>query len=92
MDRHDTTLFGKSGAYAQAFALFNCAIAGGVVVGPLWTSLATDPLGWGNMNLCLAVFALSGTMVVVSHVIPSRPFALLVSSIGFGVSESYVKT
>ena len=62
----DPTIFGKNGAYAQAFALFNCALAGGTVVGPLWTSLMTSRLGWGNMNLCLAAFALTGTVAVVS--------------------------
>lgn len=66
MGQRDTTLFGPGGAYAQAFALFNCAIAAGTVLGPLWTSFALQALGWGNMNLCLAVLASSGIVVVVS--------------------------
>lgn len=66
MGQHDTTLFGPGGAYAQAFALFNCAIAAGTVLGPLWTSFALKALGWGNMNLCLASVALLGIFMVVS--------------------------
>ena len=66
MGRHDTNLFGPGGAYAQAFALFNCAIAAGTVLGPLWTSFALKALGWGNMNLCLAVLSLLGIALVVS--------------------------
>lgn len=45
MGRQDTTLVG--GAYAQAFALFNCAIAAGIVLRPLWTSFALQALGVG---------------------------------------------
>jgi hypothetical protein len=29
-------------AYAQAFALFNCGIASGTVLGPLWVSSMSD--------------------------------------------------
>jgi hypothetical protein len=32
-------------AYAQAFALFNCGIASGTVLGPLWMS-SMSILGW----------------------------------------------
>lgn len=66
MGQDDPSLFGPGGAYAQAFALFNCAIAAGTVLGPLWTSFALKALGWGNMNLCLAIVALLGVILVVS--------------------------
>lgn len=69
MGRKQPELFGKTGAYAQAFALFNCAIAAGTVVGPFWTSFALEELGWGNTNLGLACLALSGTVIVVSAVL-----------------------
>jgi hypothetical protein len=85
--RRDPTLFGESGAYAQAFALFNCAISGGTVVGPLWTSFATHRLGWGNMNLCLAAFALTGIVMIVSFC--SLSLSLL-SLAGSGISATRV--
>ncbi|KAL8917555.1 MAG: hypothetical protein Q9172_005795 [Xanthocarpia lactea] len=66
MGRRRANLFGEAGAFAQAFALFNCAIAAGTVLGPLWTSWAEGALGWPNMNLCLAVFALTGAVIVAS--------------------------
>lgn len=70
MGQDDPSLFGPGGAYAQAFALFNCAIAAGTVLGPLWTSFGLKALGWGNMNLCLAVVALLGVAIVVSAFFP----------------------
>ncbi len=66
MDRQQADLFGDAGAFAQGFALFNCALAAGIVLGPLWTSFAEGGLGWANMNLCLAVFALTGAVIVAS--------------------------
>ncbi|KAL9601269.1 MAG: hypothetical protein Q9219_002674 [cf. Caloplaca sp. 3 TL-2023] len=50
-------LFGEKGAYAQAYGLFNCAFAGGMLVGPLWAGLVVEKEGWGTMSLTLGVFA-----------------------------------
>jgi len=66
MGRRRADLFGEAGAFAQGFALFNCALAAGTVLGPLWTSLAQGSLGWAIMNLCLAFFALTGIVIVAS--------------------------
>ena len=51
-------LFGEKGAYAQAYGLFNCAFAGGMLVGPLWAGSVVDKAGWGTMCLSLGVLAL----------------------------------
>ncbi|KAL9028586.1 MAG: hypothetical protein Q9196_003075 [Gyalolechia fulgens] len=50
-------LFGEKGAYAQAYGLFNCAFAGGMLVGPLWAGFVVEKTGWGTMCLTLGVLA-----------------------------------
>ncbi|KAL8721323.1 MAG: hypothetical protein Q9225_001983 [Loekoesia sp. 1 TL-2023] len=50
-------LFGERGAYAQAYGLFNCAFAGGMLVGPLWAGFVVEKAGWGIMCLTLGVLA-----------------------------------
>ena len=49
---------GRTGSYAQAFALFNCGIASGVVLGPLWMGFAVPDLGWMVATMTLGVLAL----------------------------------
>ncbi|KAL8950274.1 MAG: hypothetical protein Q9222_003678 [Ikaeria aurantiellina] len=56
-EEHHPGLFGEKGAYAQAYGLFNCAFAGGMLVGPLWAGTVVDKLGWGTMCLSLGVLA-----------------------------------
>ncbi|KAL8970458.1 MAG: hypothetical protein Q9183_001517 [Haloplaca sp. 2 TL-2023] len=51
-------LFGETGAYAQAYGLFNCAFAGGMLVGPLLAGSVVDKAGWGTMCLSLGILAL----------------------------------
>ncbi|KAL8871417.1 MAG: hypothetical protein Q9174_002741 [Haloplaca sp. 1 TL-2023] len=57
-EKHHPGLFGEKGAYAQAYGLFNCAFAGGMLVGPLWAGSVVDKAGWGTMCLSLGVLAL----------------------------------
>lgn len=56
-ERHHPGLFGEKGAYAQAYGLFNCAFAGGMLVGPLWAGFVVEKSGWGTMCLSLGVLA-----------------------------------
>lgn len=50
-------LFGRKGAYAQAYGLFNMAWAGGALVGPIWAGEVRDGAGWGTMAWSLGVLA-----------------------------------
>ncbi|KAL8769131.1 MAG: hypothetical protein Q9209_004765 [Squamulea sp. 1 TL-2023] len=50
-------LFGQKGAYAQAYGLFNCAFAGGMLVGPLWAGAVVEKQGWATMCLTLGILA-----------------------------------
>ncbi|KAL8713309.1 MAG: hypothetical protein Q9220_002508 [cf. Caloplaca sp. 1 TL-2023] len=61
-EEHHPGLFGEKGAYAQAYGLFNCAFAGGMLVGPLWAGAVVDKGGWGTMCLSLGVLAVFSAM------------------------------
>ena len=50
--------YGVNGAYAQAYALFNCAYAGGTLVGPLWSGLLVDRAGWSTMTWTLGLLSI----------------------------------
>ncbi|RMZ67379.1 vesicular amine transporter [Pyrenophora seminiperda CCB06] len=56
--------FGKGGAFAQAYALFNVAFAGGCMAGPLLAGFIAEDSGWPTMAAVLgtlsAVTALPG--------------------------------
>lgn len=56
-------IFGRRGAYATAYGLFNTAFAGGMLVGPIWGGFVTQGSGWGTMGWTLAVLALVGAGV-----------------------------
>ncbi|KAH0271348.1 MFS general substrate transporter, partial [Aureobasidium melanogenum] len=45
--------FGKNGAFAQAYGLFNMAYAAGTLVGPLLAGLVKQRAGWGTTTLVL---------------------------------------
>lgn len=51
--RHPPGFFGKNGAYAQAYSLFNMAWAGGCLVGPLLSGLVNQRAGWAVTTLIL---------------------------------------
>ena len=40
MEKEHPGILGKSGAYAQVYALFTCAIGAGFLAGPAWVSFA----------------------------------------------------
>lgn len=49
--------FGPGGAYAQAYALFNVAFAGGCMVGPLLAGFIAENEGWGTMAWVLGLLS-----------------------------------
>ena len=60
----ERTVTGDSrGAYAQAFALFNCGIASGTVLGPLWMSSTSD-WGWQVATIALGILSLSASLPI----------------------------
>ncbi|CAN9376943.1 unnamed protein product [Alternaria alternata] len=49
--------FGKGGAFAQAYALYNCAFAAGCMVGPLLAGFLVEDSGWGTMAAVLGALS-----------------------------------
>jgi MFS family permease len=49
--------FGSGGAYAQAYALFNVAFAGGCMIGPLAAGFIVEDRGWATMTWVLGLLA-----------------------------------
>ncbi|KAK3713327.1 hypothetical protein LTR37_008519 [Vermiconidia calcicola] len=56
--RHPPGFFGKNGAYAQAYSLFNMAWAAGCMIGPLLAGLTNEAHGWGTTTLILGCVSL----------------------------------
>ena len=68
-ERRAPGTFGPGGAYAQAFALFNCAMAAATLFGPVLAGWLRQTYGWGPMSAVLAVFAFSGAIPSVRPVL-----------------------
>lgn len=69
--------FGKNGPYAQLYGLNSLVFSAGLTVGPLLAGSLRDSIGYGNMNLVVAV--LSGITAVLSFVfIGGRPRVMTV--------------
>ena len=58
-------LFGPAGAYAQAYGLFDTALACGTMFGPAFVGFMYGKVGWKVAVLGLAVFCVSGCVPVV---------------------------
>ncbi|CAK3756241.1 MFS-type transporter [Lecanosticta acicola] len=56
--RRPAGFFGKYGAYAQSYALFNMAWAAGAMIGPLLAGLTSEASGWPTATLILGCVAL----------------------------------
>ncbi|KAM3425125.1 hypothetical protein BST61_g7088 [Cercospora zeina] len=56
--RRPQGFFGKNGAYAQAYGLFNMAWAAGEMIGPLLAGLVVEARGWGTATLILGCVAI----------------------------------
>lgn len=65
MERKNPSIFGRSGAYGQAFALFNCAMALATIFGPLWAGFIATKFGWNVVTWTLAILCASGAVPVV---------------------------
>ena len=65
-EKQDPGIFGPGGAYAQAFALFNCAMAAATLFGPVVAGALIDRYGWGVLTAAMGVFAFSGAIPSVS--------------------------
>ena len=65
MERKDSSIFGRSGAYGQAFALFNCAMASATIFGPMWAGFIATKFGWNVVTWSLAILCASGAVPVV---------------------------
>ncbi|KAL8785682.1 MAG: hypothetical protein Q9213_003241 [Squamulea squamosa] len=61
-ERTDPNAFGPGGAYAQAFALFNCAMAAATLFGPVVAGAIVERHGWGAMTAAMGAFAFSGAV------------------------------
>lgn len=64
--RHPPGFFGKNGAYAQAYALFNMAWAAGSMIGPLLAGLVNQSHGWPTATLilgCVSIFTALPTAI-----------------------------
>lgn len=57
--------FGKKGAYAQAYGIYNCAFAGGMLVGPLWGGFVVGRAGWGTMCWSLGLLSAASAVPAV---------------------------
>ena len=49
--------FGKKGAVAQGYGLFNAAFALGTLIGPLWAGFVVQNAGWGTMGWSLGILS-----------------------------------
>lgn len=66
MEEDNPGSFGPGGAYAQAYALFNCAMAGATLFGPMAFGALRQDYGWKVTTLCMGIFSLSGAIPSVS--------------------------
>ncbi|KAK3172881.1 hypothetical protein OEA41_006206 [Lepraria neglecta] len=61
-EKTDPDAFGPGGAYAQAFALFNCAMAAATLFGPVAAGALIERHGWGALTAAMGIFAFSGAI------------------------------
>lgn len=66
MEADEPGCFGEKGAYAQAYALFNCSMAAATVVGPLLSGGIQDRFGAPGVSLVMGLWCLSAALPVVS--------------------------
>jgi MFS family permease len=50
-------MFGKGGAYAQAYGLYFSSFAGGAAIGPIWAGFMVQRVGWGTMTWSLGLLS-----------------------------------
>ena len=69
-EKAEPGIFGPGGAYAQAFALFNCSMAAATLFGPVAAGALIERYGWGVMTTAMGVFAFSGAIPSVRYCSP----------------------
>lgn len=62
-EKHAGT-FGRAGAYAQAYSLFDAALGFATVVGPGWTGFIYEETNWQITSATLALFCALGSVQV----------------------------
>jgi hypothetical protein len=65
-EKESPGIFGKRGAYAQAYALFNMAFAAGTMIGPIWAGFVVQSAGWGTMGWTLGLLSILTAVPTVS--------------------------
>lgn len=68
-------VFGPSGAYAQAYALYNMSYAGAMIVGPIWAGFIKESQGWGTMCWSLGILSAVSAVPTVGACQESSPSA-----------------
>jgi MFS family permease len=66
MGKDNEGLFGPAGVYAQAYGLFDTALALGTMFGPTYAGLLYEKVGWSAAVWALAAFCASGSIPIVS--------------------------
>jgi MFS family permease len=66
-DRANGEFFGKNGPYAQLYGLNSLVFSAGLTVGPILSGSLRDSIGYGNMNLVVAL--MSGVTAALSFVL-----------------------
>ncbi|ERF71596.1 hypothetical protein EPUS_00585 [Endocarpon pusillum Z07020] len=65
-DKANGGFFGTNGPYAQLYGLNSLVFSAGLAVGPVLSGTLRDSIGYGNMNLVVAI--LSGVTAILSFV------------------------
>ncbi|KAL9037819.1 MAG: hypothetical protein Q9214_005534, partial [Letrouitia sp. 1 TL-2023] len=64
LSTENETLFGQNGAYAQAYGLFDLALAFGQMLGPTLGGFVYEKWGWETAAWSLAAFSASGVIPI----------------------------
>ena len=70
-DQPSPSIFGRNGPYAQLYGLNSLVFSAGLTVGPLLAGILRDRIGYGNMNVVVAI--LSGITAILSYFIIGGP-------------------
>jgi MFS family permease len=66
-EKQQPGLFGASGAYAQAYGLFNTAWAAGCIVGPIWAGFIQAKAGWSTVTWTLGVLSAVSALPIMAY-------------------------
>ena len=60
-------VFGTVSAYAQAYCFFCAALGAATVVGPLWSGIIYEQLGWAATSISMALLCACGAIPVLRY-------------------------